>query len=119
MTEIPQGDKTIKLSIHFFAGGLPNPKMAWQKGRVSVVTNRSRGLRNNDEAREMFNNLKELPDKILKVIEKNGVIIVNKNKNKELVMVYPRKMKKWFLHRNDTLYTKHYLHKTILTESFI
>lgn len=86
--EIPYGEKMITFKVRFFTDGLTNKKMAWETGAVTVVTNRSRGIRNEPKSHEFFNNLDEIETAIKKVLKKNGISIVRKDKQtKQIVLV--------------------------------
>ncbi|MBI2580712.1 hypothetical protein HYV85_02790 [Candidatus Woesearchaeota archaeon] len=86
--EIKQGDKTIKLVISFFANDLPNEKMAWQKGGVYALTNRSRGIRGKPYTpSKMFNRLEDIPMAIADVLKQCKVVIVERDKNTKKLQI--------------------------------
>ena len=85
---------SILLKIRFFCkkDGIELPresKKAFQHGRITVGTNQLKGLHDNMESKEMFNNLEEIPEMLLKVLEKNNIIIVEK-KGDTLEQIFPR-----------------------------
>lgn len=78
--EIPHGDKMIAFKLRFWTTNLENKKMAWDSGAITVVTNRSRGLRNTPENHVFFHNIDELPKVVRKILKKNGIVIVREDK---------------------------------------
>jgi len=52
--DIPHGEKMITFKVRFWTTGLSNKKMALDKGAVTTVTNRSRGIRDTNENHAFF-----------------------------------------------------------------
>ena len=82
MEDIKHGDKTITLKVRFWANQLDSEKVAWDSGVVHAVTNRSRGIRN-DENPIPFNNLNDVTKAIKKCLIKHRINLVD-NKRKLL-----------------------------------
>lgn len=78
--EIPYGDKMIAFKVRFWTTGLNNKKMAWNKGAITVVTNRSRGLRNAPDTHVFFHDLEELTDAMKKMLKKNDIALVTEER---------------------------------------
>ncbi len=78
--EIPHGDKMIAFKVRFWTTNLTNKKMAWNKGAITVVTNRSRGLRNTPENHVFFRSIEELPGAIREILKKNDIALVSEEK---------------------------------------
>jgi len=67
------GEKTIKLSIHFFTDTLPkdsDSKTAWEEGYIYVVANKSRELKPDTV---FFKSLEEFMPKMNQLLEKNNI----------------------------------------------
>lgn len=78
--KIPHGDKMISFKLRFWTNDLNNRKMVWNDGAITVVTNRSRGLRNTNENHVFFNSIDEIPDAVRKILKENEISIVKKEK---------------------------------------
>jgi len=85
--EIPYGEKMISFKIRFWTNKLPNKKMAWDSGAITLSTNRSRGLRNIPGNHEFFNSFEEIEKAIKKMLKRNDIVIVKKDKSKNLIVV--------------------------------
>ncbi len=74
--EIGWGKKMIKVSIHFWTNNLPkgtDNKTAWASGAIHVVANKKRGLKHNHI---FFNNKEDLLPKLQKLLESNGIRLI-------------------------------------------
>jgi len=87
--EIPHGEKMITFKLRFWTDGLANRKMAWNAGAITVVTNKSRGIRNTPKSHEMFHSLEDIPNAVKKILKKNGISLVKRDERdrKKIVLV--------------------------------
>ena len=87
--EIPHGDKMITFKLRFWTNELDNAKMAWDSGAITVVTNRSRGIRNLPKSHEMFHEIDDIQNAVKKIIKKNGITLVRRDEKdrKKILLV--------------------------------
>ncbi len=76
--KIPHGEKMITFKLRFWTTGLTNKRMAWDSGAITIVTNKSRGIRNTPRSHEMFHNLEDIPNAVKKIVKKNGISLDNR-----------------------------------------
>jgi hypothetical protein len=85
--EIPHGEKMISFKLRFWTTGLDNPKMAWNKGAITVITNRSRGIRDAPDSHVFFHSIEEIPKAVKEILKKNGITLVEKDKETKRIFI--------------------------------
>ena len=89
MEEIEHGDKTIKLSIKLWTSNIPtnNRKVAWNRGVVHIMANRSRGIRPKVNPIP-FNSFEELTNSVIKLLKEEGITILKPGKDKKAEVLF-------------------------------
>lgn len=85
--EIPHGEKMITFKVRFWTTGLTNKKMALDKGAVTTVTNRSRGIRDTQENHAFFHSIDEIPKALKECLRKNDIVLVRRKGKDEMTIV--------------------------------
>ena len=86
--EIPHGEKMISFKLRFWTDGLKNPKMAWNKGAITVITNRSRGIRSTSQNHVFFDSIEGIPNVLKECLKKTGITLVEReNGSKKIYLV--------------------------------
>jgi hypothetical protein len=81
MTEdIKHGEKMITFKVRFWTKDLVSPKMVWNSGAITPVTNRSRGIRNTPDDRIFFRSIDDLPRAMKELLKKHGIAVVEREK---------------------------------------
>lgn len=74
------GQRTIKLTIHFFTNNLPkgtDQKTAWASGVIQIKSNKSIGLPEPSAPKQMiFNSAEDLLPRMEELLDKNGVKLI-------------------------------------------
>lgn len=72
----PYGKNMIKFTVKFWTNNLPknaDSKMAWASGTIHLLKNELKGIK---PRMIFFNNLKEFPRKMQKLIDDGGIQLV-------------------------------------------
>jgi len=77
--------KTIALTVYFFTDNMPTNdlKTAWECGVVHINANKQKGIKSKEYT---FNDFKELPMTIKKVLDRSGINLINSKKSNLFVL---------------------------------